>query len=96
MVMHVDESIICPSQHINSSLSLETLSNQLEALSKDVNANMAAIKSFTEHANAYNTEIDNLKIQDLKLTNENSDLKNVTSWPICRKRRKTLTKKRIP
>ena len=73
---HVDESIICPSQHINSSLSLETLSNQLEALSKDVNANMAAIKSFTEHANAYNTEIDNLKIQNLKLTNENSDLKN--------------------
>ena len=37
---------------------------------------MAAIKSFTEHANAYNTEIDNLKIQNLKLTNENSDLKN--------------------
>ena len=73
---HVDESIICPPQHINSSPSLETLSNQLEALSKDVNANMAAIKSFTEHANAYNTEIDNLKIKNLKLTNENSDLKN--------------------
>ena len=74
--VHVDETTNCPSPQINSSRSLEILSTQLEALSKDVNANTAAIKLFTEHANAYNTEMDNLKIENLKLMNENSDLKN--------------------
>lgn len=31
---------------------------------------------FTEHANAYNTEMDNLKTENLKLMNENLNLKN--------------------
>ena len=43
---------------------------------KDVNANTVSMKLFTEHANACNTEMDNLKIENLKLMSENSHLKN--------------------
>jgi outer membrane murein-binding lipoprotein Lpp len=73
---HVDETITHSSQKDNSTLSLETLSSQLEAISKDVNANATAIKLFTEHANAHNTEMDNLKMENHKLLNENIDLKS--------------------
>ena len=73
---HVDETITHSSQKDNSTLSLETLSSQLEAISKDVNANATAIKLFTEHANSHNTEMDNLKMENHKLLNENIDLKS--------------------
>ena len=34
------------------------------------------MKLFTEHANAYNTEMDNVKTENLKLVKKNLNLKN--------------------
>lgn len=73
---HICENTNHSSQQDNSSLSLESLNRQLEAITKDVNANSAAVKLFIEHANAHNMEIDDLKKENLKLKNENLDLKS--------------------
>ena len=72
----VDETTTSTSQQNNNNLSLETLDSQLKAISKVVNANTAAVKLFTDNANVHHTEMDNLKMENLKLRNESLDLKS--------------------
>ncbi len=54
-----------------SSLSLESLNEQLQALSKVVNANTAAVELFSQ-----DSENERLRRDNVKLANENSDLKH--------------------
>lgn len=78
---HVDENTGYSLVDVKPELSLEMLNGKLEELFKEVHANTAAVKLITDNTNNYankqEKEIDlsNLKRQNLRLLDENIDLR---------------------